>query len=346
MATKIESYVRARETKMERKTSTNREPFVSIVIPNWNGKKILRECLHSLISQNYRNREIIVVDNASADGSPDIIREEFPDVKLIINERNLGWAGGCNVGIKVAKGNLIALFNNDAVADPDWLSELVNAMETSSDLGIVGGIVFCDEPRDIIDNTGLRLDPISGVVWRANLGNRLAQVEDIEDIDFVSGVSLLLRRELIEKVGLLDENYFLYQDETDFGMSAKRAGFRCRIVPSAFVWHMGARTVRKLPMEGYYLRNRSNFRFYLKNLPPKYLFTIFFFQLVVVPTREALLFKNPLFFTLKTKAFLWNLARFREILARRKENRCLGKIRCRNRLREFLQVAKHRIYAY
>lgn len=322
------------------------QPLVSIIIPNWNGKGILRTCLQSLVSLTYPNYEIIVVDNASTDGSPEMVKNEFPDVKLIINKTNLGWAGGCNIGIKAARGDLFALFNNDAVADPNWLSELVNVIKSSSDIGIVGGTVFCYEPSDIIDDTGLKIDPITGIVWRVNRGKRLAQLEDLQDIDFVSGVSLLLKRELIEKIGLFDEDYPLYHEETDFGLNTQRAGYKCKIVPSAFVWHMGAVTVKKLPIRGYYLRNKSNFRFYFKNLPLRYLFTALFFQLILIPTFEALLFKCPMFFLLKTKAFIWNFVRLREIIAKRKKIELLGKIKLKSRLRECIKVGMHRHYAY
>jgi len=327
-------------------TNASDQPLVSVIIPNWNGKDILKTCLQSLIHLAYPNYEIIVVDNASTDGSADMVKKEFSDVRLIINKKNLGWAGGCNIGIKAARGDLIALFNNDAVADPNWLSELVKAIKSPSNVGMVGGIVLSYEPSDVIDDTGLKIDPITGIVWRVNRGKRMAQLEGLEDIDFVSGVGLLLKKELIEKIGLFDEDYPLYHEETDFGLKAQRAGYNCKIVPSAFVWHMGAVTVKKLPMRGYYLKSRSNFRFYFKNLPLKYFFTALFFQLIVIPTFEALLFKNPRFFPLKTKAFVWNLVRLREIIAKRKENEHLGKIRLKSRLRECIEVVKHRPYAY
>jgi hypothetical protein len=322
------------------------QPLVSIIIPHWNGKKILKLCLQSLICQTYPNYEIIVVDNASTDGSPDMVKKEFQKVKLIINKKNLGWAGGCNVGIKTARGDLIALFNNDAIADPKWLSELVNVIKNSLKIGIVGGVVFYYEPGDIIDDAGLKMDPITGIVWHVNRGKRLVRLEELQHVDFVSGVDLLVKRELIEKIGMFDEGYPLYHEETDFGLRAQRAGYECKIVPSAFVQHMGCVTVKKLPLKGYYLKSKSDFRFYFKNLPLKYLFTALFFQLILVPSVESLLFKNPIFFWLKMKAFIWNFLRLREIVAKRRENECLGKIKLKNRLKECLKIAIHRSYNY
>lgn len=325
---------------------TFERPLVSIIIPNWNGKDILKICLQSLTNLTYPNYEIVVVDNASTDGSPEMVKKEFPDVKLIINKKNLVWAGGCNVGIKAARGDLIALFNNDAIADPNWLSGLVNVIKSSSNIGMVGGIEFCYEQSDVIDNTGMKIDPITGIVWRVNRGKRLTQLVGLEDIDFVSGVSPLLKRELIEKIGLFDENYPLYDEETDFCLNAKRAGYRFKIVPSAKVWHMGSTTVKKLPLKGYYSKSKSDFRFYFKNFPLKYLFTALLFQSIFIPAYEAWFFKNPIFFLLKTKAFIWNLVRLRKIFAKRKEVELLGKTRLKSRLKECLEVAMHRPYVY
>jgi len=321
------------------------KPFVSIIVPNWNGKHVLRPCLRSLTNLKYPNYEVIVVDNASTDGSPKIVKDEFPDVKLIVNEKNLVWAGGCNVGIKSAKGEMIAFFNNDAVADPEWLSKLVNVIRSSPQIGVVGGIVLCYEPKDIIDDAGMKIDPVTGIVWHVNRGKRLVQVEKQEDIDFISGVDLLTKREVIEKIGAFDEGYPLYNEETDWGLNAKRAGYECKIVPSAFVWHIGSFTVKKLPLAGYYFKSKSDFRFYFKNFPLRYLFTALFFQLILKPTFETFFFKNPRFLLLKTKAFIWNLVRLRETIAKRKENNNLGVV-LKSRLRECLQVALYRPYAY
>ena len=315
-------------------------PLVSIIVPNWNGKSVLRMCLESLTHLDYSNFEIIVVDNASKDGSPNIVKKEFPHVGLIINERNLGFAGGCNVGIRAAKGELICLFNNDAVATPSWLSELVQAI-LSPGVGIVGGIIYYCRPEKVIWSAGMRLDAVTGIDWRVAHGYRLDDLNETDDIDYLSGCALLIKREVMEKVGVLDEKYFFYCEDLDLNLRAQRAGYECRLVPTASACHMASFTRKKVPLQGYYHQMRGLFRIYFKHFPFRYLATCLFFQLVIFPFFEMTFFRtSPLFTIQRLNAFGWNVARLKETIADRYRVNSIGKVTLRNRFKEFVEVSR------
>lgn len=210
-----------------------------------------------------------MVDNASIDGSADYVRENFPWVTVIRNEKNLGFAGGNNIGIINATGDLIALFNNDALADWKWLEELVNTILISSKIGVVGGKIYQNKSSQIWFS-GSNFFPCSCKPWL--FVNDHKKVNAIKNVDVVSGCAMMFRREVIEKIGLLDEGYFFYFEDTDFCLQAKRAGFKLLYNGNAIVWHEGGATIKRVGLKKRYIEYQSKFRFILKNLP--------FFQIV------------------------------------------------------------------
>jgi len=321
-------------------TSDLNQTLVSIIVPNWNSKDLLRACLKSIVNLTYPNYEIIVVDNASADGSPEMVKTEFPNVKIIANERNLGFAAGCNVGIKSAKGEMIALFNNDAVADPSWLTELVNTISYSSDIGIVGGVILYYKPKGIIWSAGGRIDAITGTSWRIAYGKPIGELGNVEDVDYICGCALLIRREVIAKIGLLNEDYFMYREDVDWNLRAKRAGYKCTISPSGVVWHK-VPFKRNTPLAAYSHYATGIFRLYLEHFPARYLFTALLFQSVIVPIFEILLFRRPVSFAAsRLRGLFKNLLGLRKIIAKRRKNELLGELPAKARVRECLAIAK------
>jgi len=242
-------------------------PLVSVVIVNWNGMKYIGDCLDSILHQTYSRIEIIVVDNASSDGSPELIRKKYPMVKVIDSGSNRGFAGGTNLGIRAAMGELIALFNQDAIAEERWLEKLVECMEVSDDVaGVAGKIyywtgkrsdkkIFCSWPK---------IDPVSA--YAINFyGN-----EPMADVDYLPGCAMLLRKCAIDKIGLLDEGYFLYFEETDWCARAIRAGYRLMYTPDAEAWHVVSASISNSNVKlAYIMRNRI--RFALKNFDKRYI---------------------------------------------------------------------------
>ena len=322
----------------------NKKPLVSIIILNWNGEKCIEQCIDSVLSQTYDNFEVIVVDNASTDKSPEIVKKKYPMVKLIINNKNLGVAKGLNVGIKASKGELIAILNNDVVLHKDWLLNCVNEILSSNDIGIVGGITYYYDPKDIIWAAGARVDLFSGFTWHISHGEKNVKIEELNDIDYIPSCAIVIKKEIFDKIGLLDEHYFLYFDETDYCMCAKKMGCKCKIIPSAIVWHMVSFSWKKEGSFGYYHTYKSGLHFILKHFPIKYILSSIFIQFFIMSIFEILIFRYPLsYLKLKLKAILWNIKHLNEII---KERRFINKLSNNNgkvRIKEVLKLAKIRI---
>jgi GT2 family glycosyltransferase len=217
--------------------SSRNVPFISVVIVNWNGEGLLRDCLNSLREQQFRDFETIVVDNGSEDGSVELVRGQYPEARLVTLSRNLGFAAGSNAGINIASGSYIALLNNDTRAATGWLAELARAVRQDPSVGMwASKILSMDEP-DVIDNVGLLLyrDGTGRGKGRGERDN--GQYDRPEEVFFPSGCAALYSRDLLDAVGLLDEEYFAYADDVDLGLRGRLAGWRCVTVPSAVVYH-------------------------------------------------------------------------------------------------------------
>ncbi|MGH2524060.1 MAG: glycosyltransferase family 2 protein, partial [Anaerolineales bacterium] len=201
-------------------------PLASVVITNWNGCHFLEKCLGSLAAQTYPAVEIILVDNGSTDGSAAWVGEHFPAVRLIANARNMGFAAANNQGIRVAQGEYVALLNNDTWVEPDWLAELVQAIESGPRVGMVASkMVYADQPQ-VINSTGVCLDR-SGVVWdrQTGLPERVSEREPVEIFGPCAGAALY-RHALFDDVGVFDENFFAYLEDVDLAWRARWRGWR------------------------------------------------------------------------------------------------------------------------
>lgn len=211
-------------------------PLISAVVLNWNGHDVLDHCLRSLYDQTYRPLEIIVVDNASTDGSVDFLREKFQGVHLIMNEQNLGFGAGNNIGIRASRGRYIMILNNDTRLDPNCVEELKRSIEKDERFGACASKIFLDSKPDIIDGVGIVVCPDGLSFGRGRLEKR-ERYDEEEEIFFASDCACLYRREMLDDIGLYDEDFFAYADETDMGWRAHLAGWRCIYSPKAIVYH-------------------------------------------------------------------------------------------------------------
>jgi GT2 family glycosyltransferase len=210
---------------------------VSVIIPNWNGRHHLDDCLTSLRNQTFDDHEVILVDNASSDESVDYVRAQFPEVKVIALAENKGFTGACNAGYTIARGEYVALLNNDTEADRGWLAALVDAFERHQEVGSVTGKILLFDQRDHFHTAGdyYRLNGIPGNrgVWQQDCGQY-----DLEEYVFSAcGAAAAYRRSMLEQIGFLDERFFFSCEDVDLGWRAHLAGWRVLYVPSAVVYH-------------------------------------------------------------------------------------------------------------
>jgi len=210
---------------------------VTAVVLSWNGREDTLRCLESLAGV-----ETVVVDNSSDDGSPEAIEERFPNVELIRAGVNLGFAAGCNVGIRRALdrgADWIVLVNNDATAAPDLVDALADAAGRNPDAGALAGKVYVSEPRDVLWYAGGSFEARVGYSGRVRgTGKRDDGSYDEErDVDWGTGALLAVSREAIDRVGLLDEELFAYLEDVDWCLRIRDTGLRVVFAPSLRAWH-------------------------------------------------------------------------------------------------------------
>ncbi len=220
-----------------RSLSSSQPALLSVVIPNWNGLHFLETCLESLRAQRYDALEIILVDNASQDGSQAYVRDQYPEVTLILLPENRGFTGACNAGMQAAHGTYIALLNNDTELDPGWAAAVVDAFQRHPQVGMVASKMLLFDQRDHIHTAGdyFTLDGQAGNrgVWQRDVG----QYDSEEYVFSACGGASIYRADMLAQVGLLDDDFFFLLEDMDLGWRAQLAGWRCLYTPQAVVYH-------------------------------------------------------------------------------------------------------------
>lgn len=216
-------------------------PKVSVIIVNWNGKQYIERCLVALMGQTVKPLEIILVDNASSDGSVDIVRT-FPSVRLIALEQNVGFAQGNNLAFESVcdESEWIALINPDAFAEHCWLETLMVAAESNPGFDVFGSkLINANEPI-LLDGTGDAYH-MSGLVWRMEQGvSVLNSVKNVSEMFSPCAAAALYRRNVLQKLGGFDEDYFCYVEDVDLGFRLRLAGYRCLYVSQSVAHHVGS----------------------------------------------------------------------------------------------------------
>ncbi|MBN1163420.1 MAG: glycosyltransferase family 2 protein [Candidatus Krumholzibacteriota bacterium] len=211
-----------------------------VIVLNWNGEAVIGPCLESLLAVEDPPLKIIVVDNASTDSSLSILEDSFPQVTLIKNERNELFARGNNVGLRYALdkgGEAFLLLNNDTEVDPSCFREMMRALE-KPDIGIVGPCILYHDDPDRIWYGGGVIGTLSGIPRHKDIRREAgARKPEGGPTAWVSGCALLVRRAVLEDIGLLDPSYHIYCEDVDFCLRARRAGWKCYYQPAARVWH-------------------------------------------------------------------------------------------------------------
>jgi len=212
--------------------------IISIIIVNYNGKKWLKKCLDSLYAQTYKNFEIIFVDNASVDDSVAFVRSNYPEIKIVISKKNLGFAGGNTLGFKYAKGEYVLLLNNDTWAEKDYLLFLLEAFTVIPNLGSVQSkIILMNEP-DKLDVCGSYWTD-SSFLYHFGMGQDQSKKKYNTPMPFFSnkGASMMLKKEVIDKIGFLDDDFWSYYEETDLCNRIWLSGYECWYYPKAIIHH-------------------------------------------------------------------------------------------------------------
>ena len=209
----------------------------SIVIPNWNGRRFLKACLDSLLLQSYDDIEIIVVDNASTDGSQDFVAERYAEVTLLPLEQNRGFTGACNAGMEAATGEFIALLNNDTEVEGNWVQAIESAFRRHPDVGMIASKMLLFDRRDTFHTAGdfFSIDgrAMNRGAWQVDRG----QYDREEYVFGACGGSAAYRKSMLDQIGSLDDDYFFLLEDVDLAWRAQLAGYRALYVPSAVVYH-------------------------------------------------------------------------------------------------------------
>jgi len=247
-----------------------KHPKVFIIILNWNGLRDTLECLKSVFKLDYENFEVVVVDNGSVDNSVKIIEIDYPKVKLIRNEENLGFAGGNNVGIKHALdqgAEYVWLLNNDTIVEADALTNMLKETERDPKIGIAGSKIYYYSSSNKIWFAGATIDWSRGISDHIGMDETdIGQYDYVKEMARVTGCSMLVKKDVCDRVGIFDEDFFLYVEEVDWCVRARKAGFKCIFVPSSVVHHKASASVLKIgiwnKVFSYY--NTRNFLYMIK----------------------------------------------------------------------------------
>lgn len=245
---------------------------------NWNGVAHLPECLDSLAAQTCRDFEIVVVDNGSADGSIELLRERYPWVRLVPLPENTGFATGNNIGFEHCSGEYLVTLNNDTKVEPGWLEALVEVADAHPRAGMVGSRICSYYDPDVIDSLGMGicLDGMSRGLFRNRRWSSL-NLKEVEEILFPSACAALYRRAMLEEIGCFDDTFFAYAEDTDLGLRGRLAGWDALLATKAVVHHKYSQTGGVFSPFKVHLVERNHYWVVLKNFPMTSLLALPFF---------------------------------------------------------------------
>jgi len=280
----------------------------SIIIVNWNGLRHLPKCLSSLFNQTYQDFSVIMVDNGSTDDSLNFVQENYPQVEIIANQKNLGFAQANNLGIKKALANpktkYAVLLNNDTEVKADWLEQLIKTAEEKKDAGLVTSKILYFDRRDIIDSTGdYYYQGSLKIVPRGHGQKDSGQYDQAEECLAACAASALYKREVLEQAEIngdfLDNDFFAYIEDQDLSLRARLLGWRCFYQPSSVIYHKVSATTTKLATnQKKYLSLRNRILTAIKIYPLKF---------------WPQVFKNPITFAGPRRSFWTNLCLYAKI---------------------------------
>jgi len=238
-------------------------PKVFIVILNYNGKDVIKKCLSSVFKINYPNFEVVIVDNNSTDESFEIAKSNFSKANFIRNEENLGFASGNNIGIRFALERMaeyVLILNNDTEVEPDFLEKLIEVGEKEEKAGILGPVIFNGGNKQVWFSKGI----ISWMTMKSEHSQKI-ETKDYYESDYITGCAMLVKANVFKEIGLFDEDFFLYWEDADFSLRARRTGFKNLVVTASWVYHY-EKSEKSIKNKVYWLV-MSGLIFFKKNTP-------------------------------------------------------------------------------
>lgn len=247
------------------------DSLVSVIVVNWNGAAFLSDCLESLERQTWKNREFILVDNGSTDGSRETARswaERLPEAEAILLPDNTGFCGGNNIGFSKARGEWIALLNSDAVADPQWIEELMRYADESKQIGMLASKILLQTPPGTIDKVGHLIYWDGQNRGRGTMERDFGQYDRAEEVLWPDACAASYHRRVFEETGGFDEMFFAFGDDADLGCRARLLGWKAWYVPSAVVHHRRSASFGKYSSLKIRLVERNRVLLAVKNFSP------------------------------------------------------------------------------
>jgi len=237
-------------------------PKISVIIVNYNGKKLLEKCLESLFKIDYNNFEVILVDNNSTDGSMEFVTKNYPKIIVIKLDSNKGFAEPNNIGTKIAKGEYLLFLNNDTVTTTNFISEMVKVLEKDEKIAICQSLLL--KPDGNIDSSGDFIDKM-GIVY-----NSKTKIDEIKEISSARGACMLIRKKIFDKLGGFDEKFFFSFEDVDLGWRSWILGYKVVIVPNSIVYHDAGKTSSKLKSEAAYHGLKNQLSMKITNFEPRF----------------------------------------------------------------------------
>ena len=292
---------------------SNSYPLVSIVSINYNQSGVTLDFLKSVYQISYPNYEVIIVDNASPNDTPDLIKEKFPQVKLIKSEKNLGFAGGNNLGILASKGKYILFINNDTEVEKDFLEPLVDAFEKDSSLGMASSkILFFNSPgKNTLQYAGgTKINYTKGTGKFIGYGEPDTGKYKTAYTELIHGAAVMVPRKLMQTVGVWPDMYFLYYEEIDWSEHFKKSGYKLKYIAESKVYHKESMSIGKATTLRVYYMNRNRLLFTRRNASGfSKIKAVLYFSLTSLP-KSSLYFLYKVKFSLLAalwKAVFWNI---------------------------------------
>jgi len=250
----------------------NNNPLVSIIIPHFNNYSIIEECIYSIRNIKYNNIEIIVIDNGSTDNSISKVQSQFPDVVIYQSGKNLGYAGGCNLGAEISKGEYLFFLNNDTIHESDCLDYLVDTLKNNPNIASVQPKIKNYNQKNMFDYAGASGGFIDFFVYPFCRGRIFNTIEDDKDqyndsikVFWTSGTGFLTRKEIFSKLKGFDEKLFSHMEEIDYCWKCYLAGYKCYVNPKAVIYHHGGKTLNYKSAFKTYLNHRNSMILLLTN---------------------------------------------------------------------------------